>query len=302
MDAAAAVGGGVMRRLASLALVCAGTLPAATWFVTVAGLGGEPEYEQRFRLWAQEIERVLTSDSAAKVATLAGESARRENVRGMLDRVAREAGPQDALVLMLIGHGTFDGVDYKINLPGPDLSATDLAALLDRVPAGRILVVNMTSASGGATEALRGSGRVIISATKSGTEKNATVFARYWAEALREPAADADKNQTISAAEAFRYASRKTAQFYETEKRLATEHAVLDGEQLASGFPLVRFGATAAFASDPAKRKLLARREAAELEIDRLKLEKAAMPVAEYKKRLTALLLQLATIQEELEK
>ena len=54
----------------------------------------------------------------------------------------------DALVLMLIGHGSFDGVDYKINLPGPDLSAIELAGLLDRIPAGRQLVVNMTSASG----------------------------------------------------------------------------------------------------------------------------------------------------------
>ena len=50
---------------------------------------------------------------------------------------------------MLIGHGTFDGADYKINLPGPDMTAIELATLLDRMPAKRQLVVNMTSASGG---------------------------------------------------------------------------------------------------------------------------------------------------------
>ena len=96
------------------------------------------------------------------------------------------------------------------------------------MPPTRQLVVNMTSASGGSIDALRKENRVVISATKTGTEKNATVFARYWAEALSDPAADTDKNETVSALEAFRYAEQKTAKFYETQKRLATEHAVLE--------------------------------------------------------------------------
>ena len=70
--------------------------------------------------------------------------------------------------------------------------------------------------------------RVVIAATKTGTEKNATVFARYWVEALQDPGADTDKNQIITGLEAFQYATRKTAAFYETEKRLATEHAVFE--------------------------------------------------------------------------
>ncbi len=35
-----------------------------------------------------------------------------------LARSPREAKAQDAVVLLLIGHGTFDGADYKFNLPG----------------------------------------------------------------------------------------------------------------------------------------------------------------------------------------
>ena len=35
--------------------------------------------------------------------------------------LASTAKPDDALVLMLIGHGTYDGVEYKFNIPGPIL-------------------------------------------------------------------------------------------------------------------------------------------------------------------------------------
>jgi hypothetical protein len=37
----------------------------------------------------------------------------------------------------------------------------------------------------------------VITATKTGTEKNATVFARYWAEALRDPAADTTRTTPL---------------------------------------------------------------------------------------------------------
>jgi len=242
----------------------------------------------------------------------------REQVRAALERIAKEAQPQDAVVLMLIGHGSFDGYEYKINLPGPDLSGADLAALLDRIPATRQLVVNMTSSSGGSVESLRRPNRVVIAATKTGTEKNATVFARYWVEALRDPAADTDKNEVVSALEAFRYADKKTAAFYESQKRLATEHAVLEdtgkgeavrapstenGEgHLAAVFPLLRIGAAASAAKDPAKLELLAKKEQLEQQIDTLKYEKAAMAPEEYKKQLGELLLELARTQEALDK
>jgi hypothetical protein len=219
---------------------------------------------------------------------------------------------------MLIGHGSFDGTDYKINLQGPDLSAAELAGLLDRVPAKRQLVVNMTSSSGGSIDVLRKPERIVITATKSGTEKNATVFAKYWAEALSDPAADIDKNETISALEAFKYAEQKTSNYYETNKRLATEHPVLEdtgkgegvktpsaenGEGLLAGrFPLLRRGALASAAGDPKKKELVARKEGLEQQIDALKYQKAAMPADQYKKQLGALLLELAKTQEEIDK
>ena len=46
-------------------------------------------------------------------------------MRAAFAQISRDAKPDDALVVMLVGHGAFDGVEYKINLKGPDLSAAD---------------------------------------------------------------------------------------------------------------------------------------------------------------------------------
>jgi hypothetical protein len=301
---------------AGLLLSLALSAHAATFYVTIAGLGGEPDYDQRFKMWAEDIDSSLKKAGGdTKIVTLQAPTL--ENIRSQFATLTRDAKSGDALVLMLIGHGSYDGVEYKFNIPGPDLTGAELASLLDRAPASRQLVVNMTSSSGGSIEFLRRPTRVIITATKSGSEKNATVFARYWAEALRDPAADSDKNESVSALEAFRYAQKKTTEFFDTQKRLATEHSVLEdtgkGEgdrdpkpengqgKLAAAFPLVRLGANAAAARDPAKRPLLDQKEQIEQAIDKLKYEKAAMPAEQYKKQLTALLLQLAKIQEALE-
>ncbi len=167
------------------------TLPthASVYYVTVAGLGGEPDYEQRFTAAAKDLDKVFKASSGAHVYTLTGSQATRVRLTETIAIVARDAKPEDDFVLTLIGHGSFDGVEYKFNLVGPDVSAAELAAMCDRVPARRQLVVNTTSASGGSVVALERSGRGIIAATKTGTEKNATVFARYWVEALDDPTA-----------------------------------------------------------------------------------------------------------------
>jgi hypothetical protein len=309
-------------RGAGRVLLAAGLLAvsgqAATFYVTISGLGGEPDYDQRFKMWADDIDSSLKKSGGDPQDVITLVAPTRDVIRAKLAEVARQAKPDDGFVLMMIGHGTFDGFDYKFNIPGPDITGAELAGLLDKIPATRQLVVNMTSSSGGSIAALQRKNRIVITATKTGTEKNATVFARYWAEALREPEADADKNESISALEAFHYAQRKTAEFFDSQKRLATEHAALedtgkgDGERnpsaengegkLAAAFPVVRLGANAEAARDPNKRPLLEKKEQLEEAIDKLKYEKAALPDEEYKKQLTTLLLELAKTQEALDK
>ena len=300
------------------ALLMTAALRADTFYFTVAGLGGEPEYDARFSGWAKDLDKLLHEiEPHAKIKTLYGADATRANVEAYLHEVAKDSKPEDSLVLMLIGHGTYDGLDYKFNLPEPDLSASQLAALLDKISAHE-LVVNMTSASGGSIAALEKPKRVVITATKAGTEKNATVFPRYWIEGMRDPAADSDKNEIVTALEVFRYAEDRTAKFYETQKRLSTEHALIEdagrgdgvklpsaenGEGLTAGrFAVLHLGAAAAQSRDPAKLALLKRKEELEASIDDLKYRKASMAVREYRGQLQELLLELAKTQEALDK
>ncbi len=291
-----------MTKLGTLLFCCAASLRATTFYVTVAGLGGEPDYEQRFTMLANETEKTLTAHGGdIQVATLKGAAATRAGLYSALDKVAHEAKPQDALVLLMIGHGTFDGADYKFNLPGPDISAAELAGALNKIPATRQLVVNTTSASGGVLDALKKQNRLVITATRSGTEKNATVFARFWVEALNDPAADIDKNGVISAAEAFQFAQRKTKEFYDSQKRLATEHPTMGDAQLAQAFPVARLTA-ASVVTDPAKKALQAKRDELETQIDQLKYQKALLAPEQYKSQLSKLLLELARTQAELDK
>jgi hypothetical protein len=290
---------------------------ATTYYVIVAGLGGEPDYEQRFDAAARDLGRIFKgAGENTPDYVLTGPGATAIRLKESMAAVAQKAKADDDFVLVLIGHGSFDGTEYKFNLVGPDVTGEEIAEMCNRIPSRRQLVVDTTSASGGVVQALERPGRAVIAATKTGTEKNATVFARYWVEALQDPAADTDKSDSISALEAFTYATKKTAAFYDSQKRLATEHAVFDDigsgapvreadarqGALMSGFTLVQLGKNQQAANDPAKRELLAKKEDLEQKIDSLKYQKAALDPADYKKQLTSMLLDLSRVQQELDK
>jgi hypothetical protein len=308
-----------MKSVSLLAVACllAVNAHAATYAVIVAGLGGEPDYEQRFTAAAKDLDRIFkAAGPTSHVYTLTGQQATAAQFRDKMSAVARDAKPEDDFTLILIGHGSFDGVDYKFNFVGPDLTATEIATLCNSIASRRQLIVDTTSASGGALKAFERGGRAIITATKSGTEKNATVFARYWVEALQDSAADTDKSDSISAMEAFTYASKKTAAFYDSQKRLATEHAVFNdsgsGEParapgngqgtFMATFTIVRLGTSQQASNDPGKRALLQKKDQLEEKIDTLKYQKPAMDPDDYKNQLKDALLQLAKVQEELDK
>jgi hypothetical protein len=302
--------------LAGLVVASGLTAHATSFYLTVSGLPGEPEYETRFASWTNDITKAVSADTTAKSVTLSGKDATKQNILAKLNDVAAQSKADDTFVLTLIGHGSYDQIDYKFNIPGPDISATELANALNKI-AARQLIVDATSASGGVVEKLQKEKRIIITATKAGSERNAAQFARFWAEALRDPAADTDKNQTLTAMEAYRYARQKTKDFFDNAKRLATEHSLLEdtgkgnGENdpspangqgmVATRFPVLKLGAASAQAATPAKQALLKKKEELETQIDELQYRKAAMDQQQYQRQLRPLLAELATVQAQLD-
>src|SRR6185295_1020534 len=110
---------------------------AAPFTFIVAGLGGEPEYEQRFREQAAAIAEAAEKAAGAPghVIVLTGEQARRDAVRSEFATFAGKVKATDSATVVLIGHGTYDGEEYRFNLPGTDITGSELSQLFDKLAA-----------------------------------------------------------------------------------------------------------------------------------------------------------------------
>ena len=221
-------------RWAVAGLLCAAQAQAATQVLVIAGLGGEAQYEERFTQWSQTMAGAAVTATGNKdsVVRLAGEGATLEAITRELTRIARAVGPGDQFMLLVVGHGSFDGNDYRLNLPGPDMTGAELLTLIDRIPADvPQLIVNGTSTSGAIADKWARANRVVITATRSGGERNAARFGGFWAEAMTNEAADRDKDGAVTAQEAYDYAVRKVADAFKADAALLTEHAKLTGSE-----------------------------------------------------------------------
>jgi len=276
---------------------------AATYTFIVAGLGGEPQYETRFRAQAEELARIAQAhaDAPEHVVTLTGPDATREAIRRELAALAQRTRQDDVAMIVLIGHGSYDGEEYRFNIPGPDITGSELRALIDALPARRQLIVNTTSASGAVAEQWARPQRIVITATKSGGERTATRFAQYWVAALSEPAADSNKDELISAREAYEYASRQVAAAFKADVALATEHSRIEGAELAAELPVARLSEVALLAADPEVRQLLMQRATLEEELAAVKARKDSLPSDAYYDELEAVLVKFALLQRQID-
>jgi len=274
---------------------------AATQVVIVEGLGGDSRYEAEFAGQSAGIEaasRTLRPEPDLRV--LRGAAAGRAEVLAHLEQIAALPEPPDLLLIYLVGHGSFDEHDYKFNLPGPDLTDADLAQALDAARPRVAVVVNTSSASGAAHDRWLHDSRIVITATKSGVERHATRFGGYFAAALSDPGADIDKNERITAQEAFDYASRAVEEHFRSNGQLATEHARISGSG-ADRVSLARLDAPQVVGNDPALPGLTEARDDVAGRIDALRLARDDMPADRYQERLLELMLELAEIEERIE-
>ena len=218
--------------------------PTPPTVIVVTGAAGEEEFGKQFTAWSDAWRKAgnlggarvisIGATNATSAASAAGGLTDRDRLQQSL---AAEAKQTDGdLWLVLLGHGTFDGKEAKFNLVGPDLAVSDLADWLKPVRRS-LAIVDTSSASGAFIKKLSAPSRVIVTATRSGSEENYARFGDYLAAAIVDPTADLDRDGQISLLEAFIAASHKVAEFYRSEGRLATEHALLDDNGDGLGTP-----------------------------------------------------------------
>lgn len=296
----------MFRRAALAGLVA--LLPASvsaqqTHLLVVTGLSGEPQYRAAFHRaasglvdaaksrWGVAPANVvyLAEDPAIDATRISGRSSREDVERAFL-AIAQRVAPGDIVFVFLLGHGSGQGLESAVNLPGRDPTAGDYATWLSGFARQTVVFVNASSASGDFVRVLAGTGRIVVTATRTAMERNESVFARYFVQGLTTIEADADKDERISVFEAFDYARREVVRAYETEKKLLTEHAVLSDTALAS---TVMFGG-APVSNDPRVAALVAERRALEDSLTALRGRKDSMDAAAYERELERLLVAIA--------
>lgn len=289
--------------LLALSLLLPGALHAQrTHVLVVAGLSGDPAFRKQFdaavdivrdaatkRWGVSDSSLVVLGEDSLPSPRYSGRSTK-EQIATSLTRLSRRVQPGDVLLVMLFGHGSGEGPQSKVNLPGPDATAAEYASWIAPFVSQQVVVVNTATGSGDFVPVLSGSGRVVITATKTAMERNQSEFLPQFAKALSSDEADADKDGRLSVLEVFRFARSEVAKSYERSGRLLTEHALVSDSMFASR---VRLGGQAA-ASDPRVAALVAERQALESQVAVLRGKKASMEAAAYEAELERLLLAIA--------
>jgi hypothetical protein len=308
-----------------IALVLVPRAVAQTYLVVVGGIGGEPRYSRAFDEWCTTLvaaagERLgvpqgqIVYLAAAPAGPPATDTSTKANVESVLTALAGRAEADASVFIVLVGHGSAVGGASRFHLPGPDITAQNFAALLDGFPTQQVVFVALSSASGGFVQALSGERRTIITATRSGFERNETVFPEYFVEAFAATGADTDKDERVSVLEAFNYARREVRRSYESNGQLLTEHALLDdnGDREGSTEPDAQAGdgavasqlfllgtprvAAATVPGDSALVPLYEERTRLERAVAELRTRKERMTSEAYERELERLLLALARV------
>ncbi len=299
----------------------------------VVGLGGDSAYREQFHGWAVDLataavdrfglseERVVyLGERPDDAPTLMDGRSTLETISATLGRMAAEAGPQDRILIVLIGHGTGEGEEVEFNLPGPDLTPSDLDDMLKSFSTQTVGVVNAAPSSGPFIRALSGPNRVIVTATRTAQERNETQFGGFFVEAMTGEGTDLDKDGRVFLAEAFQYAQVEVDRYYASQNLLATEHSLLDdngdgegsGElgdesidgRLAAGFWLSSATATASpvpdSVTDPVLRRLYEEKAELERRVVQLRALRGQMEEARYEQELETLLVELALKNREI--
>ena len=209
--------------------------PARQQLIVIIGASGTDEYRTNFETWAARWK--VAAERADADCTVIGETDHSaSDLEKATSAIAASLAVEmtEPLWIVFIGHGTFDGRTASLNFNGPDVSAEKMAEMLR--PAKRpIAFIACASCSSPFIDALSAPGRVVISATKEDNQFQYSRFGDAMSQAIGGLDADIDRDGQTSLLEAWLFASRRTAEFYTTEGRIATEHALLDDNSDSKG-------------------------------------------------------------------
>ena len=297
--------------------------PPQTRVLIVSGAAGSEEYAERQKAWRERLVAQLTTRMAvpasrivvlAETAADGYQSATAVNLRRAIGAIRSSQGTDDTLLVVLFGHGTYDGVDAKFNLVGPDLTAREWRDTLAGMP-GRLVFVQTASASFPFLAALAGPNRVVMTATDSPGQKYDTVFGEHFVTAFTPEAdgADLDADGRISMWEAFAYAAEASKRHYQQRGQLSVERARLDDSGDGVGRDVATQGDDGLLASrlfldpdpaaangDPSVTLLIGRRNTLETELDELRRKKGFMPEADYARELERVIIQIARVSRDI--
>jgi hypothetical protein len=286
--------------LATLLVTLSIDAQAELYVTVVQGLSGAPEYQEPFDEQRSKIYEASNSMTTSEnVTAFTHEDATKEKLMVHFANLANSMSGNDRAAIYLIGHGSYDGEQYKFNIPGPDITDEDLNSFLNALPGRNHFLVSTSSTSGALLETLENDSRTIVTATRNGNEKNATEFGAFFAQALSSETADINKNNSVSIQEAFDFAEKGVADFFESSGRLATEHPQIRGENAAQ-FSLARISAIETSSEIPRVTQLLEQRQALDSDIEELQLRRSELGNADYIEQLQALILESATLSEEI--
>ncbi|TWU48818.1 hypothetical protein Poly51_47220 [Rubripirellula tenax] len=290
--------------------------------VVVIGASGNDEYAKDFLEWVEDWKRVAIV-SNAKLTTIGHDDDRDSKAQLQQWLTERSAESEAPLWMVMIGHGTFANDLAKFNLNGPDVTSAELAGWLNSIDRP-LVVVNCASASGPFVNRLSAPNRIVVTATKSGSEQNFARFGKYFAAAVASPDTDLDHDDEVSVQEAFLKASDEVKRFYDSESRIATEHALVDDNGDGKGTPAKMFRGIRPIANakdgsaidgvnamrmtlSPSGERLQLtvdesnRRDEIETELDRLRLEKSKFSDEDYFSAIEPWMIELARIYRDAE-
>ena len=207
----------------------------------IGGLGGEERYSVEFldsvtalrttlvERHGYQAERVRVIAETAPADRHVDSVSTLENIQKEFGRLQTILQAGDSLLVIAVGHGQSDYQETKLNLPGPDLSAQALAALLNALPnADRQTIVLSFPCSGQFAEVLARPGRVVLASTDGPRQIYHSVMTQYLLQAMQSNVADVNADGAVSLYELFDFLSLQVEGHFAAAGTLQTENPSLD--------------------------------------------------------------------------